>query len=86
MVLILEKLNPLKWQAKQINLKINCMLRLRGELPLISFRVCGIFFHLSLLFFLAPMQLIELDAHFLLLGYDNCQFFILIENVVHDFT
>lgn len=32
------------------------------------------------------MHLIELDAHFLLLGCDNCQFFILIENVVHDFT
>lgn len=29
MVLILEKLNPLKWQAKQINLKINYTLRLQ---------------------------------------------------------
>lgn len=33
-VLILEKLNPLEWQAKQINLKINCMLRLQGETSL----------------------------------------------------
>lgn len=57
-----------------------------GKRPFISFHLYGIFFHFSSVFFLAPMHLFEQDAHFLLLGYDNCQFFILNETIVNEFT
>lgn len=79
MVLIVEKLNSLSWQPKQIKLKTNCTITLQGQTSLGIFHLYGIFPNFSSLFWLAAMHIIQQDALFLLKGVKTATFSCLLQ-------